>query len=322
MPITRFKVKCPRCEARGTIRDEGLIGRTIGCPRCKNRFFVMRPGKVMEPVVRASGIADSTTRPVPHVSVGRCDELDQLVSNKTRNGPVLVAAGALGSAVLVAVGLVLWFILSSPTQVNNKQSAVLAVAELPPDIAVEPEDMPKDAPAAPPAPDLTNRKIELPEKEEPRPGNPKRKQPNPVVTPPPIRQPKDATPPKEERVNNQVVQGAPAIFVPQVQPLGTSVNLNVQPVISGDASSVRVSLNTSFTLAVPGPPRFVTTQVPVFPRPGRPGQGPLPMNYIQVMQQPGFISANVGTTVGVPIGGMAGVGGLNFTSSSTSGRRR
>jgi hypothetical protein len=321
MPITRFKVKCPRCEARGTIRDEGLIGRTIGCPRCKNRFCVRQRGKVMKSAALSGGIADSRTRPAPDVSVGHCDQFDQRNKNKKRNGPVLAAASALGSAVLVAVGLVLWVVLSSPTQVKNNQNPVLAAAKLPQDIAVQPEDPPKDAPAESPAPEPTKRKLEMPEKEEPRPENPKREERKPAAPGRPIPQPKDATPPKAEQDNNQVVQVAPAIFVPQVQPLGTSVNLNVQPVISGDGSTVRVSLNTTFTLAVPGAPRYVATQVPVYPGPSRPGQGPQPINYIQVVQQPGFISGNVGTTVGVPIGGMAGVGGLNFTSSSF-GRRR
>ena len=37
---TSFKQQCPSCEAMVPIRDPGLIGRKIDCPKCKYRFVV------------------------------------------------------------------------------------------------------------------------------------------------------------------------------------------------------------------------------------------------------------------------------------------
>src|SRR6187549_101122 len=38
-----FKQQCPSCEAMVPIRDPGLIGRKIDCPKCKYRFLVEEP---------------------------------------------------------------------------------------------------------------------------------------------------------------------------------------------------------------------------------------------------------------------------------------
>ena len=40
---TAFKVICPSCEAPVTIRDPGLAGKKIDCPKCKYRFVVDTP---------------------------------------------------------------------------------------------------------------------------------------------------------------------------------------------------------------------------------------------------------------------------------------
>lgn len=39
----RFKVACPSCEAAVPIRDLGLVGRKVECPKCKYRFVVEEP---------------------------------------------------------------------------------------------------------------------------------------------------------------------------------------------------------------------------------------------------------------------------------------
>src|SRR3954462_15621421 len=38
-----FKQQCRSCEAMVPIRDPGLIGRKIDCPKCKYRFLVEEP---------------------------------------------------------------------------------------------------------------------------------------------------------------------------------------------------------------------------------------------------------------------------------------
>src|SRR3984957_14219972 len=40
---TSFKQQCPSCEAMVPVRDEGLIGRKIDCPKCKYRILVEAP---------------------------------------------------------------------------------------------------------------------------------------------------------------------------------------------------------------------------------------------------------------------------------------
>src|SRR4051812_42235824 len=38
-----FKQQCPSCETMVPVRDSGLIGRKIDCPKCKYRFLVEKP---------------------------------------------------------------------------------------------------------------------------------------------------------------------------------------------------------------------------------------------------------------------------------------
>src|SRR5580692_7001173 len=45
---TSFKQQCPSCEAMVPIRDPGLIGRKIDCPKCKYRFVVEEPAEEPE----------------------------------------------------------------------------------------------------------------------------------------------------------------------------------------------------------------------------------------------------------------------------------
>src|SRR6516165_4026721 len=70
-----FKQQCPSCEAMVPIRDPGLIGRKIDCPKCKYRFVVEKPeGKADAPAAvrtgKPSGVAKGAngaakTRPGP-----------------------------------------------------------------------------------------------------------------------------------------------------------------------------------------------------------------------------------------------------------------
>jgi type II secretory pathway component GspD/PulD (secretin) len=114
-------------------------------------------------------------------------------------------------------------------------------------------------------------------------------------------------------VNGQV------IFQPQIQPLGTGVNLTLQAVISADRRFVRMSINPTFTaIAVPGPPNLFPVTVPVFPVQGVPGQGPNPIVFTQYIQQQATQSITVGTTVAVPDGGTVVMGGLKTVSESRS----
>jgi hypothetical protein len=346
--MTRFKVQCPSCAALGTIRDEGLLGRKIGCPRCKQRFFAEQPLEPKESAVPARGKPDRKIRPDARVSPGQTK-----APVKARLGPrqksaardsegakpgkskksrlMLGIRGAVGLAAVSMLGLVLFFLLGSPGKANNITTPALAAANLdwPPNVVSEitppSEDRPKDEPAVPIAPAVTNPTPEPPKAEEPRPEPPKVEKPKPMQPAAPVQPTPPAmaeAPAKKEAANIQANAGGQAIFVPQIQGLGTSVNLTAQAVISDDRRFVRLSLNPSFTLTVPGPPRIVPTLVSVFPRPGKPGQGPSPIVFYNVVQQPAFIGSNVGTTVGAPTGGLGGLGGLNGQAFQFPRRQR
>src|SRR5947209_14588734 len=44
MAITSsFKTKCPSCEGLVLIKDPKLVGKTVACPKCKERFVVEDP---------------------------------------------------------------------------------------------------------------------------------------------------------------------------------------------------------------------------------------------------------------------------------------
>src|SRR5262249_34682094 len=61
-----FKQTCPSCEAMVPIRDMGLVGRKIDCPKCKYRFVVEAPpeekGAESKPAKKGKPSA-TTTKP-------------------------------------------------------------------------------------------------------------------------------------------------------------------------------------------------------------------------------------------------------------------
>src|SRR5436309_3313102 len=43
MAASIFKQQCPTCDAMVPIKDRGLVGKKIDCPKCKARFVVEDP---------------------------------------------------------------------------------------------------------------------------------------------------------------------------------------------------------------------------------------------------------------------------------------
>jgi len=112
------------------------------------------------------------------------------------------------------------------------------------------------------------------------------------------------------------VQNGLVLFTPTVTPLTTGVSLTLQAVISGDRRFVRLSLNPSFNVPVPGPVALFPIVVPVFPvNPIGPGQLN-PIVFTQYIHLPVFNSITVGTTVAVPDGGTVVLGGLKLLSEA------
>ncbi|WP_162659662.1 type II secretion system protein GspD [Tuwongella immobilis] len=108
-------------------------------------------------------------------------------------------------------------------------------------------------------------------------------------------------------VNGQVV------FIPQNTPLPYGVTVTIQAVVSGDRRFVRLNLIPTLT-------SLASTNVPLFPITsfitpqtlgGLPGQ---PVPFTQFVQQPGFTSVQIQTTVSVPDGGTVLLGGLKTLS--------
>jgi type II secretory pathway component GspD/PulD (secretin) len=108
-------------------------------------------------------------------------------------------------------------------------------------------------------------------------------------------------------VNGQLV------FSPQNVPIPLGVQMNVQPVVSGDRRFVRLNVQqTMRNLASANVPLFPITTIvtPVFDG-GAQGQ---PVPFTQYMQQPTFTTISVQTTVVVPDGGTVLLGGLKTLS--------
>jgi len=184
--MASFKQQCPSCEALVPIRDDGLIGRKIDCPKCKYRFLVEEPPEEVDPddeaaepsaktkpvagkdkvtdkkpgdkkVVGAKGKgkADDKTKPGPRNSDD--DEEDDKSPKKKKKGVnVLVLGGSIAGASILLLGLALYFILwggsSTPdTPKQNPNPGPVGIKDPPKPKDKEPEK-PKDEIPLPPPP--------------------------------------------------------------------------------------------------------------------------------------------------------------------------
>jgi len=103
------------------------------------------------------------------------------------------------------------------------------------------------------------------------------------------------------------------VFTPQNQPFPLGVQMNMQPVVSGDRRFVRLNIQQQMTnLASATVPLFPITTIvtPIFEG-GAQGQ---PVPFTQFIQQPTFSTISVSTTVVVPDGGTVLLGGLKTLS--------
>ncbi|MBY0527206.1 MAG: hypothetical protein K2R98_27670 [Gemmataceae bacterium] len=110
--------------------------------------------------------------------------------------------------------------------------------------------------------------------------------------------------------NLQVVQaGGQIAFVPQQQPVPIGLNYPAQLAMVGNGPYARVSLAPTFQTPGLGPP-FVNTRFirPVFE--GGAVGGSVP--FTNILYPPSFSQVGIQTTVGVPLGGRAYVGGYRY----------
>lgn len=109
-----FKQQCPSCEAMVPIKDPGLIGRKIDCPKCKYRFVVEEPAETEEDEVEeveevgvkkgkaASAGKAGTAKAGPRRR--RTDDDDDEDDDEPRRGRPKPAGGS-NKGLLIGVGL-------------------------------------------------------------------------------------------------------------------------------------------------------------------------------------------------------------------------
>ncbi|HZY86356.1 MAG TPA: hypothetical protein VFE78_16100, partial [Gemmataceae bacterium] len=120
---TSFKQQCPSCEAMVPIRDPGLIGRKIDCPKCKYRFVVESPDQAEAEEDEAPakgakktkpGSAAVTTKPGAKAAAAKAktkpgakkgDEGDEDRPKKKKSGGSKVLVLGIGLAVVAIVAL-------------------------------------------------------------------------------------------------------------------------------------------------------------------------------------------------------------------------
>jgi uncharacterized protein (TIGR03067 family) len=128
---TSFKQVCPSCEAMVPIRDPGLVGRKIDCPKCKYRFVVEEPADEEDsgddtPAPKKKGDGKITTKPAAKGAVKgpskggpkkkKGDEDDDSPKKKGGTSPVLMMGGVLALAAVVGIGVTLYFMLSGDSK--------------------------------------------------------------------------------------------------------------------------------------------------------------------------------------------------------------
>jgi hypothetical protein len=103
---TSFKQQCPSCEAMVPIRDPGLVGRKIDCPKCKYRFIVQEPAGEEDEDEKPGkkGKSDKGAKPVAKgPSKGGKEDDDRAGKKQKGSGKVLILGIGLGATALVAV---------------------------------------------------------------------------------------------------------------------------------------------------------------------------------------------------------------------------
>lgn len=121
---TSFKQQCPSCEAMVPIRDQGLIGKKIDCPKCKYRFIVEPPPEPEEEddapaSKKKKGDSRVTDKPAAKAGSkagprkrGEDDAPGKPAKKKSGGGSgMLIIGGGLGLAAIVAIvvcAIALW----------------------------------------------------------------------------------------------------------------------------------------------------------------------------------------------------------------------
>ena len=152
MASQAFKQQCPSCEAMVPIRDAGLIGRKIDCPKCKYRFVVEEPAPVeaddddAPPTKGKKGDKATPAKGAKGKKGAKGDEDDGGKSKKKKaaaSSTTMIGMGIAGVAVLALAGVYFSGMLggSTPTKPNTQGGGGSQVANNNPiNNAVNPAD--------------------------------------------------------------------------------------------------------------------------------------------------------------------------------------
>jgi hypothetical protein len=119
-----FKQACPSCEASVPIKDEGLIGKKIDCPKCKFRFVVQAPKEELAAAgksTKPSSKGGSDTKGSKNLrSEDDGDETPKTAKKKKESGgnPTLVIGGAIGGLAVVLLIVAFMFMGGSDDASN------------------------------------------------------------------------------------------------------------------------------------------------------------------------------------------------------------
>jgi hypothetical protein len=145
-----FKQQCPSCEAMVPIRDPGLVGRKIDCPKCKYRFVVEAPEEEDEapepkpaakgkpvpagktPAGKASAIgarkaaANGIQKPAAKAKSAAAEDLEDDDEEEARPKPkkeggktLLLVGGSLAVVAVIALGVGAFFLFRDSKPAKN-----------------------------------------------------------------------------------------------------------------------------------------------------------------------------------------------------------
>ncbi len=125
-----FKQQCPSCEAMVPIRDPGLIGRKIDCPKCKYRFVVEEPADEAEDQddKPKSGITNkkpAAGKPAPkRRGEDDDDDLDDKPKAKKSGGSAMLIVGiGLAAVAVVALAVGGWLLFGGDSDTPADSSS-------------------------------------------------------------------------------------------------------------------------------------------------------------------------------------------------------
>jgi hypothetical protein len=124
-----FKQQCPSCEAMVPIRDPGLIGRKIDCPKCKYRFVVEEPAEEADDEDKKAPSGITSKKPASGKAApkrrGEDDEDDfddKPKAKKSGGSGMLIVGLGLAAVAVIALAVGGWLLFGSDSDTPDSTS--------------------------------------------------------------------------------------------------------------------------------------------------------------------------------------------------------